>query len=149
MLRQSPELGAAIGAFSDAVYNRNRLPMRTREIARIVIAHDNECAVCVHTRDGDGPAAGVDEELYDHAAVAHLARIQRTGALAAEFAHRFATEHTALRDDEDFWSRCSEHFSEELLADLALSCALWLGMGRVLRTLDIAQSCKLTLPSRV
>ena len=42
-----------------------------------------------------------------------------------------------------------EHFSEELLADLALSCALWLGMGRVLRTLDIAQSCKLTLPSRV
>ena len=48
----------------------------------------------------------------------------------------------------DFWARCGEHFSDELLADLALSCALWIGMGRVLRTLDIGQTCKLTLPSR-
>ena len=68
--------------------------------------------------------------------------------VAAEFAHRFGTEHTKLRDDEDFWSRCNEHFSEELLADLALSCALWVGMGRMLRTLDIGHACKLTLPSR-
>jgi len=38
--------------------------------------------------------------------------------------------------------------SEELIADLALSCALWVGMGRTLRTLDIGQTCQLTLPSR-
>jgi hypothetical protein len=62
-----------------------------------------------------------------------------------EFAYRFATDHTALRDDEDFWKRAGEHFSDELLTDLALSCALWVGMGRVLRTLDIGQSCKITL----
>ncbi len=29
--------------------------------------------------------------------------------------------------------------------DLALSCAMWLGMGRMLRTLDIGQACKITL----
>ncbi len=68
--------------------------------------------------------------------------------MAAEFAHRFATEHTKLRDDEDFWARAREHFSDELLADLALSCAMWLAMGRTLRTLDIGQACRLTLPSR-
>lgn len=147
---KSPELGSALAGLSDAVYNRSRLPMRTRELARIVIAHANECAVCVNTRDADGPAAGVDEQLYDHA------QQWRTWPgygpqerLAAEFAHRFATEHTVLRDDEDFWVRCREYFSEELLADLALSCALWVGMGRVLRTLDIGQSCSFTLPSRV
>jgi hypothetical protein len=50
-----------------------------------------------------------------------------------------------LRDDEDFWARCSEQFGDELLTDLALSCAMWLGMGRMLRTLDIGQTCKLTL----
>ena len=33
-----------------------------------------------------------------------------------------------------------EHFSDELMTDLALSCAMWLGMGRMLRTLDIGQS---------
>ncbi len=149
-LLKSPELGSAIGAFSTAVYNRNRLPMRTREIARIVIAHANECEVCVNTRDGDGHAAGVDEDLYDHALQWRTwpgYSVQER--LAAEFAHRFATEHTVLREDDDFWARCREHFSDELLADLALSCALWLGMGRVLRTLDIGQSCHLTLPSRV
>jgi AhpD family alkylhydroperoxidase len=147
---KSPELGSAIAGFSDAVYNRGRLPMRTRELARMVIAHCNQCAVCVNTRDADGLAAGVDEELYNHALEWRTwPGYSAQERLAAEFAHRFATDHTALRNDEDFWARCSQQFSDELLADLALSCALWLGMGRVLRTLDIGQTCKLTLPSRL
>jgi hypothetical protein len=29
-----------------------------------------------------------------------------------------------------------------------MSCAMWLGMGRMLRTLDVGQACQLTLPSR-
>ncbi|CAN5224756.1 carboxymuconolactone decarboxylase family protein [soil metagenome] len=146
---KSPDLGTAIGGFSHAVYNKNRLPMRVRELARMVIAQDNECAVCVNTRDEDGPAAGVDEELYDHAPQWRTwpgyTEQERT---AAEFAHRFGTEHTKLRDDEDFWERAKVQFSDELLADLALSCALWVGMGRVLRTLDLGQTCKLTIPAR-
>ena len=150
---KSPDLGGALAGFSQAVYTKNRLPLRTRELARTVIAHHNECIVCVNTRDADGPADGpadgVDEELYDHALEWRTwPGYSEQERLAAEFAHRFATEHTILRDDEDFWSRCAEHFSDELLADLALSCALWIGMGRVLRTLDIGQACKLTLPSR-
>ncbi len=147
---KSPELGTAMARFSTAVYSsKNRLPMRVREIARAVMAHDNGCVVCVNTRDADGPAAGVDEELYEHC------REWRTWPgyseqerIAAEFAHRFATEHVELRDDEDFWNRCHEHFTDELLSDLTISCAMWLGMGRMLRTLDIGQTCKLTLPSR-
>jgi AhpD family alkylhydroperoxidase len=146
---KSPALGRAIANFSQAVYTKNRLPLRTRELARTVIAHHNECVVCVNTRDEDGPAAGVDEDLYDHATEWRTwPGYSEQERLAAEFAHRFATEHTKLREDEDFWTRCSEHFSEELLADLALSCALWVGMGRMLRTLDVGQACKLTLPSR-
>jgi len=47
-------------------------------------------------------------------------------------------------DDEEFWARCTEQLSDEMLADLSLSCALWIGMGRVLRTLDIGQACKIT-----
>jgi alkylhydroperoxidase family enzyme len=146
---KSPDLGGALAGFSRAVYTKNRLPLRTRELARTVIAHNNECIVCVNTRDADGPAEGVDEEFYDHALEWRTwPGYSEQERLAAEFAHRFATEHKVLRDDEDFWSRCTEHFSDELLADLAMSCALWIGMGRVLRTLDIGQSCMLTLPSR-
>jgi AhpD family alkylhydroperoxidase len=139
----SPELGTAMAGFSRA------LPMRVREIARIVIAHDNECVVCINTRDADGPAGGVDEDLYAHAADWRAwPGYTEQERLAAEFAHRFGTEHTVLRDDEEFWQRCREHFSDELLADLALSCAMWVGMGRMLRTLDIGQACRITLPSR-
>jgi alkylhydroperoxidase family enzyme len=146
---KSPDLGAAIANFSHAVYTKNRLPLRTRELARAVIAHHNECIVCLNTRDADGPAEGIDEQLYFHATEWRTwSGYSEQERLAAEFAHRFATEHTKLRDDEDFWRRCTEYFSEELLADLALSCALWIGMGRMLRTLDIGQACKLTLPSR-
>ena len=102
-----------------------------------------------HPGDADGPANGVDEELYDHADQWRTGPGQhQPGAMAAEFAYRFATEHTVLRDDEDFWARASGHFSEELLADLVLSCALWIGMGRVLRTLHRPVR-QLTLPSRV
>ena len=85
----------------------NRLPMRVRELARIVIAHDNECEVCVNTRDADGPTAGVDEELDAHALEWRTwPGFTDQERIAAEFAHRFATEHTKLRDDEDFWERC-------------------------------------------
>jgi AhpD family alkylhydroperoxidase len=143
---KSPDIGTAMAAFSHAVYNNNRLPMRTRELARAVIAHDNECEVCVNTRDADGPAAGVDEELYEHAQQWRTwPGFSEPERIAAEFAHRFATDHTELRDDEDFWDRAGKHYSDELLTDLALSCAMWIGMGRTLRTLDIGQTCKITL----
>ena len=145
----SPELGKAMAAFSSAVYNRNRLPMRVREIARIVMAYDNECVVCQNTRDADGPAGGVDEDLYAHALEWRTwPGYSEQERLAAEFAHRFASDHTGLRADDEFWSRCREHFSDELIADLTMSCAMWLGMGRMLRTLDVGQACQLTLPSR-
>jgi alkylhydroperoxidase family enzyme len=143
---KSPDIGTAMAKFTNAVYTKNRLPMRVRELARMVIALDNECVVCQNTRDSEGVAAGVDEDLYDHAAQWQTwPGYSEQERIAAEFAQRFAGDHTALRDDEEFWRRAGEHFSDELLTDLALSCAMWLGMGRMLRTLDIGQSCKITL----
>ncbi|MDT7764351.1 MAG: hypothetical protein QOC63_3771 [Mycobacterium sp.] len=143
---KSPDIGVAMARYTNAVYTKNRLPMRVRELARMVIALDNECVVCQNTRDSDGIAAGVDEDLYDHAAEWRAwPGYSAQERVAAEFAERFASDHTGLRDDESFWARCSEQFDEELLTDLALSCAMWLGMGRMLRTLDIGQSCTITL----
>ena len=143
---KSPDLGAAMANFSHAVYTKGRLPLRVREAARIVIAHANECVVCQNTRDGAGDAAGVDEDLYEHAAEWQTwPGYSDAERVAMEFAHRFATDHTGLRDDDDFWRRAAEHFDDELITDLAISCAMWVGMGRVLRTLDIGQACKITL----
>lgn len=143
---RSPEIGTAMANYTNAVYTKGRLPLRVRELARMVIALDNECVVCQNTRDSDGVAAGVDEDLYDHAADWQTwPGYSAQERVAAEFAQRFASDHTGLRDDEDFWERAAEQFDAELLTDLALSCAMWLGMGRMLRTLDIGQTCKITL----
>jgi alkylhydroperoxidase family enzyme len=65
--------------------------------------------------------------------------------LAAEYAERFATDHVALRADDDFWQRMRSAYSDAEIVDLALCCALWLGTGRTMRTLDVGQSCALTL----
>ncbi|OLP01180.1 carboxymuconolactone decarboxylase [Mycolicibacterium porcinum] len=143
---RSPEIGTAMANYTNAVYTKGRLPLRVRELARMVIALDNECVVCQNTRDSDGAVAGVDEDLYDHAAEWRTwPGYSPQERIAAEFAERFASDHTGLRDDEDFWERAGEQFDAELLTDLALSCAMWLGMGRMLRTLDIGQTCKITL----
>lgn len=143
---KSPDIGMAMVGFTNAVYHENRLPMRVRELARMVIALDNECVVCQNTRDSAGNAAGVGEDLYDHAAQWKTwPGYSPQERIAAEFAARFASDHTGLRGDEEFWDRCNEQFDSELLTDLALSCAMWLGMGRMLRTLDIGQSCRITL----
>src|ERR1700759_535551 len=142
-ITKSPDIGVAMAGFTNAVYTKNRLPMRVRELARMVIALDNECVVCQNTRDSEGIAAGVDEDLYDHAAEWRTwPGYSAQKRIAAEFAERFARDHTKLRDDEGFWARCGEQFDDELLTDLALSCAMWLGMGRGLRTRDIAHTCK-------
>jgi alkylhydroperoxidase family enzyme len=143
---KSPAIGVAMAGFSTAVYNNNRLPMRVRELARMVIALDNECVVCQNTRDSQGIVAGVDEDLYEHAGEWRTwPGYTPQERIAAGFAERFASDHTGLRDDEGFWARCGEHFSDELVTDLALSCAMWLGMGRMLRTLDIGQTCTIRL----
>ena len=106
-VKKSPDIGVAMARFTNAVYTKNRLPMRVRELARMVIALDNECVVCQNTRDSEGVAAGVDEDLYDHAAEWRTwPGYSAQERVAAEFAERFASDHTGLRDDEDFWDRC-------------------------------------------
>ena len=104
--------------------------------------------VCQNTRDADGPAAGVDEELYEHALEWRTwPGYSEQERLAAEFATASAPNTPSSRRRR-LLEPVQRALLRELLADLALSCALWVGMGRMLRTLDIGQACKLTLPSR-
>ncbi|AIC72945.1 carboxymuconolactone decarboxylase [Mycobacteroides abscessus] len=142
-LLHSPLLAAGVGGYSDAVYNKSRLSLRVREIARMNIAYANECLVCKNSRETADPT--IDEQFYEHAAEwASWSGYSSQERLAGEFAYRFATEHTLLRDDEDFWERCRQLFDDSLLVELTLSCGLWLAMGRSMRVLDVGQSCRLT-----
>ncbi len=149
-----PEMASGLVAFSESVYGRSQLPRRVQEIARMCIALANECAVCRNARYADGGAGGgagggtdgIDEGFYaDVARWRDASRFNAREKLAAEYAERFAADHVALRADDDFWQRLRSAYSDADIVDLAMCCALWLGAGRTMRTLDVGQGCALTL----
>lgn len=145
-LRPRPTLARAVGALADAVYNDSELPLRVREIARMRIAEDNECQVCRHTREAGGGAAGADEDFYTHVLEWRTwSGYSERERIAAEFAERFAQDHRGLREDDDFWARAHEHYDDGELLALGVSCSMWLGNGRLMRVLDVAQACHLVL----
>ncbi|MDP9118406.1 MAG: carboxymuconolactone decarboxylase family protein [Actinomycetota bacterium] len=145
-LAPRPRMAMGLGGLTDAVYNHSELPLRVREIARMLIAEDNECQVCRNTRDANGPAQDVDEQFYAHVMDwATWPGYSERERIAAEFAQRFATDHRSLREDEAFWARCAEHFDDGEILDLGICCSLWLGSGRLMRVLDVAQACSIML----
>jgi alkylhydroperoxidase family enzyme len=144
-----PELAAGLVGLSEAVYGKSILPLREQEIARMRIALANECEVCRNARYAEGAAARLDAEFY--------ARVpdwrswpgyNERERLAAEYAEGIATDHLRLRADGDFWTRFRRRFSDAEIVDLAVCCALWLGVGRTMRTLDVGQNCALVLGAK-
>ena len=131
-----PEIGAGMGALSSAVYTHSKLDVREREAARWTIALINDCVVCQNTRAKGGHEAGIDEGFYaevpDWRTSGVLTARER---LAAEFAQRFALDHAAM--DDEFWSRLHAEFADDEIADLAMCCGAWLGMGRVLAVIGV------------
>jgi len=55
--------------------------------------------------------------------------------VSAEFAERLALNHLAV--DDAYWDGLRALFGEDELADLTISCDMWLGMGRLLAVLGI------------
>jgi alkylhydroperoxidase family enzyme len=145
-LSPRPLLARAVGGLADAVYNHSELPLRVREIARMRIAEDNECQVCRHTREAQADAEGADEDFYTHVLEWRTwPGYTLRERIAAEFAERFAQDHRGLRADDDFWTRAHEQFADDEILALGVSCSMWLGNGRLMRVLDVAQSCHLVL----
>lgn len=144
-----PEMAPGLVALSDAVYGQSKLPLREQEIARMRIALANQCEVCRNARYAEGADQGMDEAFYANVAQWRTAPgYSERERLAAEYAEGFALDHVALRDNQDFWSRCRGRFRDDEIVDLAICCALWLGAGRTMRVLDVGQSCALVMQAR-
>jgi alkylhydroperoxidase family enzyme len=131
-----PDMAIAMGALSTAVYGTSTLAKREREAARYTIALINDCAVCRATRAKDADGAGLEEGFYaevpDWRTSPALSERER---LAAEFAQSFALDHLGM--DDDFWARLRAAYGDEEIADLTMSCAMWLGMGRAMAVIGV------------
>jgi AhpD family alkylhydroperoxidase len=137
-------LGESLGAFAAAVYSQSRLSLREFEAARTRVAISNGCTTCLNTRHADGARQGLDAEFYanvarwrDHAGYTERER------LAIEFAERFCERWA--EDDPGFWERLRKAYSDGEIVDLAIQVAELVGAGRILRMLEIAQTCGLTI----
>lgn len=136
----STALTGPAAKFSDAVYNRSKLPLREFEAARITMARVNDCNICQTLRNPEGP----DEAFYD-------AVLGNTGgvagdlsvreSLAAEFAQRFATDH--LEMDDDLWERLHAAFTDDELVELGPCVGSWLAFGRLNRVFDVDGVCRI------
>lgn len=137
-------LGPGLTTFADAVYTKSRLSRREFEAARMRVALSNQCVTCLNTRHADGADHGLDGDFYanieDPSAYAGYSERER---LAIEFAERFCERWRET--DEAFWRRLRSAFSDGEIVDLALQVAELVGAGRILKMLDIAQSCGITI----
>lgn len=137
-------MGMAAAVFSTQVYERSRLPESEREMARMRIALINDCTICRATRT----EATVDDDAAElkYADVADWrtsARFTHRERLAIETAERFALDHLSM--DDEFFDRLKESFSEEEIMDLLVSISAFVVNGRLLRVLDVSDSCRIVL----
>ena len=137
----SPSMGGAAAAFSGAVYGDTALPTRVREVARMRIAGANQCAVCLDTRTTSDPDRLTEEEYLGMADWRSLTTLSERERVAAEFAELFATDHLSM--DADFWGRARAQFTDRELFELGVSCASWLGLGRVTQVFDAGVTCRI------
>lgn len=137
-------LGPGLTAFADAVYTKSRLSRREFEAARMRVALSNQCVTCLNTRHADGAEHGLDDDFYAHIQEpSGYAGYSERERLAIEFAERFCERWRDV--DEAFWLRLRAAYGDGEIVDLALQVAELVGAGRILKMLDIAQSCGITI----
>jgi alkylhydroperoxidase family enzyme len=129
-------MAVGMGALSEAVYTHSQLDLREREAARWTIALINDCVVCQDTRATHAAEHDIDDGFYaEVAGWATSTLLTERERLAAEFAQRFALDHQAM--DDAFWARLRAAYADDEVADLTMSCGMWLGLGRVLAVLGV------------
>jgi AhpD family alkylhydroperoxidase len=134
----APHMGAGLNAMSKAVYEASSLPIREREVARMRIAQLNECNVCLNTRAASAMQQGLTEEIYQQVGCGNdVEELTDRERLAAEFAERFAVDHTSIGDE--LWGRLRAQFSDVELLELTVTIGFCVGMGRAFNVLDIAR----------
>ncbi len=135
----SPELGAAVGNLSAAVYGDRLVTPRVREVARMRIAQINGCNVCLQWRFPEMAERGVTEELYAHVDDPDAGDYSEQERLAIEYADKFALDHRSI--DDAFFARLKAAFTDAEILELTAMIGDWMAFGRLNAVLDVAEAC--------
>jgi AhpD family alkylhydroperoxidase len=112
-----PERALGLMQFGGALKTGRNLPERLVELVRLRIAFFNQCRSCMAIRYTDAVDDGVDED-----AVCSLEKPQEADNLSD--AEKAAIHYGELR----------EYFSEAEIVELGITCAFFVGFGRLAAT---------------
>jgi alkylhydroperoxidase family enzyme len=139
-----PEMAGMVNRMITTAYQQSKIPAIEREVARMRIAELNDCSACSTFRAPSVVDAGVPDEHYEHLAEhATWPGYSERQRLAIEYAERFATDHRNI--DDELFTRLRTQFADDEILDLALCCAVFVGLGRTLEVLQITDNCPIDL----
>ena len=128
-----PEQALGLAQFAGALKVGRSLPERLVELVRLRIAYFNQCRSCMAIRYRDALDDGLDESL-----VCSLERPQEAESLsdaeraAIRYGELMATDHQAIGDAH--YAELRRHFSESEIVELGMTCAFFVGFGRLAAT---------------
>ncbi|MEQ8743857.1 carboxymuconolactone decarboxylase family protein [Parasphingorhabdus sp.] len=131
-----PEQALGLMQFGGALKWGRSLPERLVELVRLRIAFFNQCRSCMAIRYTDAVNDGVDE-----GAVCSLEKPQEANNLsdaekaAIHYGELMATDHLAI--DDAVHTGLRKHFSEAQIVELGMTCAFFVGFGRLAATLHM------------
>jgi AhpD family alkylhydroperoxidase len=144
MVRSSAGL-AWVKCWNSVLYD-GRLPHRLKEMCRIRISVAHRCGYCSTVRSNVAREQGLDEGLVQQV-LGDLsgARLSPREKAALEYADLFKAGDDPI-DSDEVYAALRRHFSEEEVVELGMLCAQTVGVGRLVRSLNIVsweEACEL------
>ena len=130
----------------NSVLYEGLLPHKLKEMCRIRISVAHRCGYCSTVRSHVARAEGLSEELV-HEVLNDPAspRLSPRERAALEYADLFKAGDDAI-DSDAVYERLREKFSDEEIIELGMLCAQTVGVGRLVRSLNIVsweEACRL------
>jgi AhpD family alkylhydroperoxidase len=130
----------------NSVLYEGLLPHKLKEMCRIRISVAHRCGYCSTVRSHVARGEGLSEELV-HEVLNDPAspRLTPRERAALQYADLFKSGDDAI-DSNAVYERLRAHFSEEEIIELGMLCAQTVGVGRLVRSLNIVsweEACQL------
>lgn len=134
-LANAPDMLRSFVPFYSPMVRKGVVEHRTKELARINIAHHNQCPYCMATRYGSGRRSGIDEPL-----VAQLADYEH-GQFTERERAALALSDAIVLDPADVRAsvveRVRAQFTDDEALELVWAICLWIETGRLFAAADV------------
>jgi AhpD family alkylhydroperoxidase len=119
----------------NSVLYEGSLPHKLKEMCRIRISVAHKCGYCSTVRSNVARGQGLDEQAVKDLLNDGVTLTPRERA-AVEYADLFKSGDEAI-DSDTVYQNLRRHFSEEEIIELGMLCAQTVGVGRLVRSLEI------------